>query len=409
MRIKLQLGETGQVLLSLYGPTVVMSVGQAMVVPTIPTLASEFEVSVGLAAQLVTAGMLGRMAAVIPTGQLLDRYGRRPLLIGGPLLVAAASALTAVAPAFWMLLVAQFLTGLGGNAWTSARELAAIDVIRPEQRGRVMSGFFGMHSVGLAIGPVLGGLVTENLGFRAVFWVYALMNVFTFLVSLGIRETTHVRPAARPGLLNLGRLSEVEPYFRTTYVVLVYNTFVATMRSALIVSLIPLYIGIQLGHTATEIGSWFGLYGLVNVLMIGPTGMLLDKAGRKAVVVPSTYIATFVFLVFPIATGNLQLGILAVLTGLANGLALGTMATYTYDVIPEHARARLQALRRIIADVGAVSGPVLGGAIADFASPGAAFWAFVPLQLTAGLAITFIARESLHHVSTRTREAASRS
>ena len=83
------------------------------------------------------------------------------------------------------------------------------------------------------------------------------------------------------------------------------------------------------------------------------------------------------------------------------------MATYTYDVIPEHARARLQALRRVIADIGAVSGPVLGGAIADMASPGVAFWAFVPLQLTAGLAITFIARESLHHVSTRTRKTAS--
>jgi MFS family permease len=77
------------------------------------------------------------------------------------------------------------------------------------------------------------------------------------------------------------------------------------------------------------------------------------------------------------------------------------MATYTYDVVPEHARARLQALRRVFADVGAIMGPALGGVIADASSPGAVFWAFVPLQLVAALLITFLARESLHRHGTQ--------
>jgi MFS family permease len=405
MRVRLSLGDTTQVLLGLYGPAMIMSLGQGMVVPTIPALAASFDVSAGLAAQLVTAGVLGRMVAVLPTGQLLDRYGRKPLLIGGPLLTAAASGLTAVAPSFWLLLVAQFLTGIGSSAWHIAREIAAVDVVRPEQRGRVMSGFFGMHSVGVAVGPVLGGVVTDSFGFRAVFWVFALMNLVILAFSLRIRETARVERTARPGLLNVGRVSEVDPEFRTTYVVLVFNTFVAMMRGALIGSLIPLYLGLQLGQTSTEVGSWFGVYGLVNVLMIAPTGMLSDSRGRKAVVIPSAYLSVIVFLAFPLASGNLQLLVLAVLTGLANGLALGTMATYTYDVIPEHARARLQALRRLFADVGALMGPVMGGAISDAAGPAMAFWAFVPLQLAAGLAITFLAKESLHRARAHARSA----
>src|SRR5438477_13205053 len=109
MRIKLHLNDTGRVLLGLYGPAMIMSMGQGMVVPTIPTLASAFGVSAGLAAQLVTAGMLGRVIALLPAGQILDRYGRKPVLLGGPLVVAAASGLTAVAPVFPLLLVAQFL------------------------------------------------------------------------------------------------------------------------------------------------------------------------------------------------------------------------------------------------------------------------------------------------------------
>ncbi|HZT06366.1 MAG TPA: MFS transporter [Chloroflexota bacterium] len=395
----IRLSDTTRLLISLYAPAMVMSLGQGMVVPTIPKLAGAFDVSPGLAAQLVTAGMLGRVIAGIPAGHLLDRYGRRPILLAGPIIVAAASALTAIAPSFAVLLGAQFFAGLGVAAWQVAREVTVVDVVRPEQRGRMISGFHGMNSVGIAIGPVLGGIVTDAVGFRAVFWAYALIACFTFAATIHIPETSRARPAGDQRMAAIGRLSEVDPYFRTTYVVLVINTFVAMMRGTLITSLIPLYVGFQLGHTSTEIGSWFGVYGLANMLMIAPTGMLLDTRGRKAVVMPSAYLATAVFLAFPLATGAASLSALAVLCGVSSGLALGSMATYTYDVIPEHARARLQALRRLFGDIGSVLGPAAAGTIADAVSPSAAFWVFVPLQLVSGLLITFVARESLRRVN----------
>ena len=404
MRVKLRLGDTGQILLGLYGPSVILSLGQGMVVPTIPALAATFDVSPGLAAQVVTARMLGGVVALLPVGQVIDRLGRKPVLIGGPLVVASAAALTAVAPVFPLLLLAQFLTGLGSSAWQIAREIAAVDVVRQDQRGRMMSGFHGMNSVGTAVGPVLGGVVTDQLGFRSVFWVYAVVGLATFVVSLRIRETGQRRPRPSRSLLNIGRISEVDPYFRTTYVVLTFNTFVAMMRSALINTLVPLYVGLQLGQSSTTVGTLFGIYGLVNVLMIAPTGVLSDKRGRKAVVMPSTFIATFVFLAFPLVTGISGLSILIGLTGVATGLALGTMATYTYDVIPEHARARLQTLRRLFGEMGGISGPVLGGTIADVASPAMAFWAFVPVQVVSALLITFLARESLRRVGAQTGE-----
>jgi MFS family permease len=406
--VRLLRSETNRVLLGLYGPAMIMSLGQGMVVPTIPTLAATFDVSAGMAAQLVTAGMLGRVISLLPTGQILDRYGRRPVLIGAPLLVAVGSVVTALAPIFALVLVAQFFSGMGMSAWLVAREVALVDVVRPEQRGRMIAGFHGMGSVGVALGPVFGGLITDFFGFRAVFWAFALTSLFTMVVSLGIRETARTQRTTRGSFFNFGRLREVEPQFRSTYVVIVFNTFVAMMRGALIISLIPLYLGLQLGYSPTQVGTWFGVYGLINVLMIAPTGMLLDAWGRKAVVIPSVYLATIVFLAFPLTSGTPQLLVLAALTGVAGGLSLGTMATWTYDVIPEHARARMQALRRVFADVGAILGPALGGMIADAASPSAAFWAFVPLQLVAALAITFLAKESLHHVSARRREGASR-
>src|SRR5437588_5732582 len=207
--MRLQLGETGRILIWLYAPSVLLSLGQGMVVPTIPALAASFDVSAGLAAQMVTARMLGGVIALLPVGHVLDRFGRRPVLIGGPLLVAVASVLTALAPVFQLLLLTQFLTGLGSSAWMVAREIAAVDVVPQDQRGRMMSGFHGMNSVGVAIGPVLGGLFTDWFGFRSVFWVYALLALITLAVSMRIRETGRPRTAS-PGLLKIGRLSQVE-------------------------------------------------------------------------------------------------------------------------------------------------------------------------------------------------------
>jgi MFS family permease len=402
--VRFNLSPTARALLNLYIPALIMSFGQGMVVPTIPILAHSFDVTVGLAAQAVTAQLLGRAASLVPIGYLIDRYGRRPALVGGPIIMVLTSVLTAVTPWFPLFLVAQLFTGVGLSLWHTAREVAAVDLVRADQRGRTISAFQGMSSVGAAMGPVLGGLLSEAFGFRSVFWVYAVTALFTLVMSLRVQETGGPRLRVGPPLRRIGRITDIEPYFRWTYVVLVANTFVAMMRGALINSIVPLFIGVQLGYGPTEVGAIFTVFGLMNVLMIVPTGFLSDKKGRKVVVVPATYIATVVFLAFPFASDWWHLMGLAAAIGIATGLSIGSMATYTYDVIPDHARASLQTLRRTIGESGGIVGPALAGVVADAISPGAVFWCFVPLQIVAGVLITFVARESLGHVRRRQPE-----
>ena len=286
------------------------------------------------------------------------------------------------------------MAGLGSAFWQLAREVAAVDVIQPHLRGRMMSGFHGMNSVGTAVGPLLGGILTDLFGFRAVFWVYGLMAILTLIASLRISESARPRRGTRGQLINFRSFLEIEPIFRATFIVITINTFVAMMRSTLFNSMLPLYVGVQLGYSSTEVGSVFAVYGLMNVLMIGPTGYFSDTRGRKAVVMPSAYLAVIVFVLFPLAGNLWQLSVLAALAGVAGGLALGTMATYSYDIIPEQARGSLQTIRRLFGQSGLILGPVLAGTVADMGSPATAFWLFVPLQLASGLLITFIARES---------------
>src|SRR5438552_5961340 len=135
---RIQLSDTARVLLNLYIPSMIMSFGQGMVAPIIPTLAKSFDVSVGMAAQAVTAQVAGRTLSLLPIGILVDRVGRRPVMIAGPLMMCSAAVVTALTPDFWLLLVAQFFSGMGNGMWQTAREIAAVDVVRPEQRGRML-------------------------------------------------------------------------------------------------------------------------------------------------------------------------------------------------------------------------------------------------------------------------------
>src|SRR6185503_19868658 len=172
MAISRHLTPTARGLITLYTSTMLAGMW-AMVVPTIPVLATSFVISPGTAAQLVAALSAGRFVAMPISGFLLDRFGARTALIAGPLMACASALVAAVMPWFMLILVAVFLIGIADSIWVIAREIAGVDLVRIDQRGRVLSGFHGVNYLGLAFGPLIGGFLTEQLGFRAVFIAYA--------------------------------------------------------------------------------------------------------------------------------------------------------------------------------------------------------------------------------------------
>ncbi len=373
-----------------------MSFGQGMLIPVLPTLPNSFDITPGLAAQIFTAQMAGRLFSLYPTGILVDRYGRRLALITGPLIITLAALLSAVAPQFWLLVVAFLAKGIGTSLFQISREVMAVDLVRQDQRGRLLSVFFGVSSLGVAFGPFASAWMMEAFSFRAVFLVYAAIGFFTFLVSLTMQETASPqRSSVRTSLFDIGGLKEIAPGMRVTYMVIVFGTFTAMMRTTLRLAILPLFVVTQLGFGATSVGLLFAIIGVVEFLMIAPTGIISDKAGRKAVVVPSALIALTAFSLYPLSSTVLALALVSGIGAIGTGLALGSMSTYTYDVVPEHARGRLQTLRRSLAELGAITGPGIGGLIVDSYSPRAAFLFFIPLQLVSALLLTFVAKETL--------------
>lgn len=392
----------------LYGAALLSGVGWGMVLPTIPSLIESFGISVGAAAQTVTAYAAGRSAGTPMSGFMLDRLGPRSVMASGALLTSLAALGAFLTPWFAGLLGALFIIGAGDAIWALGREAAGIDLTRQNQRGRVMSAFHGVHNGGLTLGPLLGGVLTEMLGFRAVFMAYAaaagIAVWFGLLVDTPVEGQAHTANAsvAAAGLRRrswwqrlMELFKEIHPEFRRTYAVLVVATATSFMFRLIVQSMLPLYAGEQLGFTPVEIGFLFTISGAVVFGMIVPAGFVLDKVGRKWATVPSNIIPAAVFLVIPFATNFSQLAVLVCLTGAANGLSLGSLATSTYDVVPQAARGRLQAARRTCADLGGLFAPLVSGMLADAFNPGTPFLVFSPILASSAFLLAFVAKETL--------------
>jgi MFS family permease len=393
--IGMKLDENTKTLITLYIPSSIVSISQGMVVPTTPALAASFDVLPALAAQVVTAGLLGRMLVTLPSGILIDRLGRKPAMIGGPILIVLGSILTVVTPSFALLVAAQLLSGAGAAIWALGREIAAIDLIQPNQRGRVLALFFGINSAGQALGPVIGGVVTDWYGYRAVFLIAMLFSFGVIALSVAIPETGKKHaPHTQTHILDFGKLSDIKPMYRVTFLVVVLATFAQMIRMTVVSAMLPLRVETELGFSTTQVGGLFGIIGVVNLIVMGPAGWISDKFGRKAATVPAAVLTAIAFLTYPLATDMWTLSAISVLVGIASGFALGAMTVYTYDIVPDHARGRLQALRRTLGEVGGLGGPVVAGAVATVTGPGATFLVFAPLHLVSALLLAFVAVET---------------
>ena len=382
-----------------------------MIIPALPVLAQSFGISAGTAAQIITALALGRFAGLPVSGVVLDRLGTRSALIAGPALSCIAGLLAAGMPWFSLILALVFLIGVAESVWVIAREVAGIDLARPDQRGRVLSGFHGVNYLGFALGPLFGGLLVETAGFRAIFVAYAVCAALSVLIGLSVQNSrssyeshSNLQDSIKGWGLSavLDRLrslrdlfNQIQPDLRATYAVLVFATFTSFVHRVTTQSIVPLYASSQLNLTPKEVGFLFSIFGFTVFAMILPAGFVIDKVGRKWATVPSTGIPALAFLLIPFSETFLQLAVLLAFLGIANGLSLGSLATSTYDVVPASARGRLQAARRTMAELGGVGAPLLGGFLADSFGPGVPFLAYAPLLVLSAVLLAAVGRETL--------------
>jgi EmrB/QacA subfamily drug resistance transporter len=135
-------------------------------------IARHFGVVVGpLVSWVVLAYLVVVASLLLTVGRLADLFGHRLIWTLGLLVFTAGSALCGWAPSLAMLIGARAIQGIGGALLMAIGPALLLTAFPPTQRGRAIGLHAVVVSVGVSSGPVLGGLVTERLGFRAIFYL----------------------------------------------------------------------------------------------------------------------------------------------------------------------------------------------------------------------------------------------
>ncbi len=143
---------------------------------------------------IVTAYLLTSTVAVPIVGKLADQYGRRPFLLGGTLFFLATSLLCSLAGSLNQLVAFRALQGVGGGVITAAVFAAVPTLFSPAARARIVGLFTGTYGLASIVGPLLGGVITDSVGWRGIF----ALNVPIGLVGMVILVVRYPRPGSNP-------------------------------------------------------------------------------------------------------------------------------------------------------------------------------------------------------------------
>ena len=377
----------------------VNQLGFGGVVPALPLYAKSFGVSAAAIGLAVAVYGLARFVVAIPTGQLCDGLGRRPTLAIGGVVSTLGNLWCAEAGTFPEFIVARFLAGAGAGLVLTAGQVVLADITTPERRGRTMAIYHGVFIFAVGIGPFPGGLLADHLGLAAPFRAYAAASfVVTGLAWFAVGETRRLshpvggRGWGRgPTIITQMRLLAAQIGFVLVCLVGWVN---AVVRTGGLFNIIPVLGSVRLGLTVTEIGSGLALGSVIGLAVAYPTGMLVDRFGRRAVIVPATVISGFSLLVFCFAPSYPWFAAACVLWGVAMSAGGSAPAAYAADLAPPGRNAAAMSTYRMVSDFGYVVGPIVLGFVVDGYGSITALVAAAALTILVGLAFRLFAPET---------------
>ena len=168
--------------ISFFGPFMASSINIA-----IPAMGKDFELMPEQLSWVVTAFLVGSAAFLVPFGKLADIVGSKRLFCIGLRFLLAATVAGALSPdAFWLILF-RLLQGVSLAMIFSTSMAMLVASHPPAQRGRVIGYSAAATYIGLSLGPVVGGLMTQFLGWRLIFWCMA-GGILLSLLAMGTVE-----------------------------------------------------------------------------------------------------------------------------------------------------------------------------------------------------------------------------
>ena len=297
----------------------------------LPSIAKDLKISISELEWIVTGYALVFAALLITGGKLADMFGRRKMFVIGLAIFSLSSLACGLAPNAGFLIGARAVQGIGAALMSPATLSIITATFPPKQRGQAIGIWAGVSALALAIGPLVGGLIVDNIGWNWIFFVNVPIGVVGIVVSQLViaesRDMSHEQSIDLPGLITSGLAlfalsyaliegnkdgwasAEILGLFTAAAVLLAafvalesrqrlpmldlslfrIGSFVGANVVALLVSLamfgvfffVSLYVQNILGYSPTKAGAIFLPMTILIILIAPIAGRLSDRIGGR--------------------------------------------------------------------------------------------------------------------------------
>lgn len=341
------------------------NMGYGVILPGLSLYAASLGSSYSLIGMIVSIYAVTQMITQIPVGKVSDKMGRKLLITIGFAGVTLAALLYNFANQPYHFFMLQGLAGLSiGCVWTPL--LAQLtDQTEPTERGKVMGIFNTVYFVGLGLGPLVGGYLSNAFGFLAVFNLWAFIGGFGVVFNLVAFKETKTQKLNPQSEAKTGKVTLFKEGTLLSFVgacaMRARGGFCTSFNNAIL----PLYAVALFSVPQSMIGMLMFGHGIMLAVFNFPGGVVSDRWGRKWPSIYGSLIATVGVLWYSFPSGYWTLLIAVALAGAGSAFATPAIQALVGDISTPARTGEAFGYIQTSFFVGNVFGAAIFGFLAD--------------------------------------------
>jgi len=305
---------------------------------------------------MASSFLVAPVVAQLPAGWLVDRWGRVPVLMTGMVAHALISLLYIVLNTPLDLIGLRFIEGVSVAAIRPAVSAYIADVTPEDHRSEAYGVLSATFSGGMLIGPLVGGVIGQYLGFAAAYSVNVAIEVVAVGLIWGRLREPVVQKVEASGTGDLAAGRSV-PWRRLLSLPLLgayLAIFCAQSVMGMMGALWSIWIS-DLGGSEAYIGATFTVFALPQIFLGAFAGRMSDRLGRALLITVSGVLVSVIYVAYGFVANLGWIMALGVLEGIIFVFGQPAAQGLLADASPPEARGRAQGLSGVIGALGGAS------------------------------------------------------
>jgi len=352
-----------QILITLLLSVFIALLGIGIIIPVMPVFATQLGASGFSLGMIIAAFSISRGLLQPVVGSLSDRWGRKGFLVAGLFVYGIVGLLIPEATSVLHLIVIRGFHGVGSAMIVPIGMAYMSSLAPPGHEGRYQSYLNIAVFCGIGCGPIIGGLVSDLLNFKAVFYVMAGLSFIAFLLVLKTMPAQTGGPVSRSqGLLKSIALM-LQSRLTGGILLARYATMIVMVPT---MAFLPLLMTGKMGASGMQIGLVIACRTLVNAVLQVPAGRVADRYNKLVLLVAGSICLSGAIMLIPLMADFYSILILYCLLGLGEAIIWPVLGAYASQEGRKHyGHGTMMGVFSLAMSGGVFTGAMLGGLSMD--------------------------------------------